>query len=312
MQHTQHSRAWVEGAHEQCAPRPAGWFKRSMVLLMAVSIINTLGLPLVHAQMAQRSQQAAAQHTGPAEQYAQTLEQLHALLEPGSDSMARMAAPQLPEVETLQRHADELAQEWQTLRSNWQAAGVDSGILDHQIEQERAFAARHQELLARLSAVKAGGVGNAAALQALKDFLDAEKPARTHLPIDLNNMPWQVETASNEAPATTVAELELKAGLSPFAAGAPAEPAGRFKATPAPAAPTAPTAPTAVDLAETVDAPQTADIKALAQTLGHNPHKIYQWVHDNIHYVPTHGSVQGAQDTLDKKPATPSTPPACS
>ena len=37
------------------------------------------------------------------------------------------------------------------------------------------------------------------------------------------------------------------------------------------------------------------------QTLGHNPHKIYQWVHDNIYYVPTQGSVQGAQDTLDKK-----------
>ena len=42
-------------------------------------------------------------------------------------------------------------------------------------------------------------------------------------------------------------------------------------------------------------------IKSLAQTLGHNPHKIYQWVHDNIYYVPTQGSVQGAQDTLDKK-----------
>ena len=42
-------------------------------------------------------------------------------------------------------------------------------------------------------------------------------------------------------------------------------------------------------------------IKSLAQTLAHNPHKIYQWVHDNIYYVPTQGSVQGAQDTLDKK-----------
>ena len=29
--------------------------------------------------------------------------------------------------------------------------------------------------------------------------------------------------------------------------------------------------------------------------------KIYQWVHDHIHYTPTQGSVQGAADTLDKK-----------
>ena len=61
------------------------------------------------------------------------------------------------------------------------------------------------------------------------------------------------------------------------------------------------TPPAAADLAPTLDAPQTDDIKALASTLDKNPHKIYQWVHDNIYYFPSQGSVQGAQDTLDKK-----------
>ena len=47
--------------------------------------------------------------------------------------------------------------------------------------------------------------------------------------------------------------------------------------------------------------PHTAAIQKLAADLGKNPHKIYQWVHDNIYWQPTQGSVQGAQDTLDKK-----------
>ena len=59
--------------------------------------------------------------------------------------------------------------------------------------------------------------------------------------------------------------------------------------------------PASADLAETLDAPQTEEIKALAAKLENNPHKIYQWLHDNIYFFPSYGSVQGAQDTLDKK-----------
>ena len=33
--------------------------------------------------------------------------------------------------------------------------------------------------------------------------------------------------------------------------------------------------------------PHTAAIQKLAADLGKNPHKIYQWVHDNIYWQPT-------------------------
>ncbi|MBO9678474.1 MAG: transglutaminase domain-containing protein [Acidovorax sp.] len=272
--------------------RPAGWFKRSVVWLIAASIINGLGLPLVHAQIAQRNQQAAQQRQqgGPAERYANTLEQLHGALTANPNARARNVVPYLPAVETLQQQAWELAEEWRELHATWEAAGgVDGAILQRQFEQEKAFEARHGELVERLKAVKAHA-DDEAALQALKNFVDAEKPTRTHLPINLNKLPWRVETARLQEPATTDAELDLKTGVA--TAAAQASPLGTAKSA---------TAPTPADLADTVDARQTPPIKALAQTLGHNPHKIYQWVHDNIHYVPTHGSVQGAQDTLDKK-----------
>jgi transglutaminase-like putative cysteine protease len=61
---------------------------------------------------------------------------------------------------------------------------------------------------------------------------------------------------------------------------------------------TAVTPPTAADLAETVDVQLTSEIRAKALELGSNPVKIYEWVRNNIEFVPTWGSIQGAKMTL--------------
>lgn len=57
-------------------------------------------------------------------------------------------------------------------------------------------------------------------------------------------------------------------------------------------------APTADDLAETVEVQFTPEIRAKALELGNNPVKIYEFVRNNIEFVPTWGSIQGAQMTL--------------
>ena len=56
--------------------------------------------------------------------------------------------------------------------------------------------------------------------------------------------------------------------------------------------------PTADDLAETVEVQLTPEIRAKALELGNNPVKIYEWVRNNVEFVPTWGSIQGAQMTL--------------
>jgi transglutaminase-like putative cysteine protease len=56
--------------------------------------------------------------------------------------------------------------------------------------------------------------------------------------------------------------------------------------------------PTAADLAETVDVQLTPEIRAKALELGNNPVRIYEWVRNNIEFVPTWGSIQGAQMTM--------------
>ncbi len=59
--------------------------------------------------------------------------------------------------------------------------------------------------------------------------------------------------------------------------------------------------PTSADLAETIEVKFTPAIQAKAQELGHNPVKIYNWVRNNIEYVPTYGSIQGAGMCLQTK-----------
>ncbi|MFP2904788.1 transglutaminase-like domain-containing protein [Pyxidicoccus sp. 3LFB2] len=55
------------------------------------------------------------------------------------------------------------------------------------------------------------------------------------------------------------------------------------------------------DLAANEDAQLTPEIRALAASLGNEPVRIFNWVRNNITFVPTHGSVQGSQLTLDSK-----------
>jgi len=52
------------------------------------------------------------------------------------------------------------------------------------------------------------------------------------------------------------------------------------------------------DLAETVEVQLTPEIRAKALELGNSPVRIYEWVRNNVEFVPTWGSIQGAQMTM--------------
>jgi len=52
------------------------------------------------------------------------------------------------------------------------------------------------------------------------------------------------------------------------------------------------------NLAETIEVQFTQEIQDLAASLDHDPVKIYEWVRNNIEFVPTYGSIQGAHMTL--------------
>ncbi|WP_321529743.1 transglutaminase domain-containing protein [uncultured Desulfuromonas sp.] len=54
-----------------------------------------------------------------------------------------------------------------------------------------------------------------------------------------------------------------------------------------------------IELSETIEVQFTQDIQAKAAELNHDPVQIYNWVRNNIEFVPTWGSIQGAQMTLE-------------
>lgn len=58
------------------------------------------------------------------------------------------------------------------------------------------------------------------------------------------------------------------------------------------------TAPTSNDLADTIDANQTQEIKDLAVELDYHPVKIYAYVRNNMDYEPYYGSRKGSAETL--------------
>jgi Transglutaminase-like superfamily len=57
-------------------------------------------------------------------------------------------------------------------------------------------------------------------------------------------------------------------------------------------------APSEADLAATEDAPISDVVKAQAAELGNNPAAILRWVHNNLEWVPSWGSLQGAEATV--------------
>src|SRR5262249_21139279 len=53
------------------------------------------------------------------------------------------------------------------------------------------------------------------------------------------------------------------------------------------------------DLAPNEDVQITSAVQTLAATLGNQPLQIFDWVRNNIEFVPTYGSVQGSEMTLE-------------
>ena len=292
---------------------------QGITAFVIAAIVNTSLVPLANAQTAKRAQaqqaKALEQAAAPtaADRYQNALQSLKGSVEASKGSAttpsksATLSGADPDNTIPFETAAEGMRSEWAQLNAKWKNAGVSQDILSSQAQMQAQFEKKHAELIA-LMKQPAGAAKQAA----LASFLASNVPAPTHHRINLKNMPQQVYKPVQREPLQDARALDAKllaAAAQPKAPGqlkgqtkgqkaapnkaAPAQTAGNFLKNA--------TAATAADLAETIDAPQTNAIKALANTLGKNPHKIYQWVHDNIYYFPSYGSVQGAQDTLDKK-----------
>jgi transglutaminase-like putative cysteine protease len=198
---------------------------------------------------------------------------------------ARLAAP--AEVRAL-RHLLEDAGERELLEFAKVTKQLQAAGLEGQFRAQQAQAlAQFQERLSAAERAAAALEVAADDAQRMKQITQLSKmlaavPRRAQK-IDLARLPFRAPQTQAREPRVDAAAFASKtlraAALSKAATIAPA--------------------PQPPDLAETDDVQLTPEIRALAASLGGSPAQIFNWVHDNIRFLPTYGSVQGSALTLE-------------
>jgi uncharacterized membrane-anchored protein YhcB (DUF1043 family) len=202
--------------------------------------------------------------------------------------------------------------------------------LPEEIKQRHKDFVKHyednlNELKANLEAIdRATTKGEVdSAIEKAKAHLEKVKPPKKHIPLDPNKLPhrtaepvWIEPRLNYSDQVSGVSEQEIKDSgqLSAFSRQ-PSKPIlvasngpltglldsdSTLNATSYPLYAQV-SAPTPADLAETIEVQFTPEIRAKAQELNYNPVKIYNWVRNNIEFVPTYGSIQGANMCLQTK-----------
>ena len=138
------------------------------------------------------------------------------------------------------------------------------------------------------------------ALDALSEMLLKSQFKRSHTPTDPTKLPWGTPKADVREPAKSKSDLLSHLDINPFANNLKLASNG-FNPSSLTAAMASFNMPTDADLLPTIDAPITPEIQALADSLNNNVVEIYTWVHNNIRFIPSYGSIQGAQMTMETK-----------
>ncbi|MBI3358205.1 MAG: transglutaminase [Nitrospirae bacterium] len=130
-----------------------------------------------------------------------------------------------------------------------------------------------------------------------KAFLEKTKSPSRHTPLDPNNLPHRTPKVKERKPRLKKEDFaELQTPVQLAFAGSDQQLLALI--TPDPSLSQK---PTPADLTETIEVQFTPEITALAEQLEHNPVKIYNYVRNNIDFVPTYGSIQGANMCLMTK-----------
>lgn len=162
------------------------------------------------------------------------------------------------------------------------------------------YAQTKQQLANLVSAQSASAQEQA--LEQLNQTLEQEQFKPTHTPATPESLPWKAPDETVREPVDNPQDLQATLGLNPYAKYAQLAQAGDTDpALVAQAMANAANAELQAALTENIEIQLTPEIKALAAELNNNTIEIYTWVHNNIRFIPSYGSIQGAQHTLETK-----------
>ncbi|MCA3697211.1 transglutaminase domain-containing protein, partial [Aquidulcibacter sp.] len=139
------------------------------------------------------------------------------------------------------------------------------------------------------------------AINELGRFMAAYPNQRAHSQTDPYNLPFRIANDKVRKAAETEAELNAVLSRTADATSSTIAANRTTTATTITKSSSLTQGPDAADLAETEDAQLTPAIRAKAAELNNHPLTIYNWVRNNIEYLPTYGSIQGSDLTLLSK-----------
>lgn len=226
-----------------------------------------------------------------------------------------LTADELDDIRELQTQItqsyDEVIQTLQQERVTFEQEAADAGHpLSADVKQLVAqrhqatvshIQSRYQLTQSRLAALLDEDSDQEAALEELQQSLKTEQFTPTHTPVTPDALPWGVPEEDVRAPLEKPEELLTYLDFNPLSHYPQYAQAGSDPELDAEIFRNAQNADVQAGLKPTLETESSDAIEALATTLNHNSVEIYTWVHNNIKFIPSYGSIQGAQHTLETK-----------
>jgi transglutaminase-like putative cysteine protease len=202
----------------------------------------------------------------------------------------------------LQRLGEELNKQnvdvlayFDSVDSQIKKSGLPAEIAKRHDEAVAKFKAESAYVQTELAAVTASGRNTPAPdrIRRLRDHLSGLPSGNLHRPLDPAKLPFRTSDRKVRAPKLRPEEFSSVLPRTKIASLRLAPLNGALLTVPA-------DIPTDY-LLPTEDVQITQPIKDLAAQLSNSPVSIYNWVHNNIDYLPTFGSIQGSDLTLQAK-----------
>lgn len=218
--------------------------------------------------------------------------------------MSRLAKESLDRLDAMAEQAEQLNQKalqgFDAIEQELIDKGLPEGILQRHratVDKYQAEYRRFRQKLRKAQTAQSLQDQNSA-LGDLDEYMGKQQFKRRQQPFDPNHLPFGTpDPKKTREPITDPQELNRLLGLN--TEPGLIEKVADALSTPAYADPVA--GPTPEDLAETIDVQMTDAVRDLADQLDNDPVKIYNWVRNNIDFIPTYGSIQGSDMTLQSK-----------
>ena len=245
------------------------------------------------------------------ERFQKAIEEIGEILEdPSTDREAKAAKVKEKKAE-IENLDTKIRKQFAETEKKLRDAGLPNEILQRHHKFVKHYEDNLNELKANLDSIeKTKGLAVEVEIEKARKHLQRVKPPKKHIPLDPNKLPHRTPKIEKREPRLKKEDFErdfpnpkkaqaqnkpilvasigpLKGLLSSDSDSSSSDLLAQTSNQPTPA-----------DLAENIDIQFTPEIRAKAQELGYNPVKIYNRVRNNIEFVPTYGSIQGAHMTL--------------